>query len=151
MRFESMSIWWECEFNMNIMTISYNRWLIWMHFQFANYYFILSIFVLTYFSLMSMRISAIFILYGTKSFSCNAMQLNWIRSHFDYSYYYWHGWRESTLDMRKWRNFNVCTPEIDTLLFYIRLHVQQYSNKNQNAIDLNLRIVLFLRFFMLVA
>lgn len=36
---ESMSIWWECEceFNARITTISYNRWLIWMHFQFANY------------------------------------------------------------------------------------------------------------------
>lgn len=77
---ESMSIWWECEceceFNARIMTISYNRWLIWMHFQFANYYFILSIFVLTYFSLMSMRISAIFIWYVVmkKFLSCNAMQ-----------------------------------------------------------------------------
>lgn len=35
----AMSIWCECEFNANIMTISYNQWLIYLEciFQFVNY------------------------------------------------------------------------------------------------------------------
>lgn len=70
---------------------------------------------------MSMRISAIFILYEKKSFSCNAIEfaaILIIRIIIDTD-------GESALYIYKKKNFNVCTPEIDTFPFYIRLCVKQ--------------------------